>query len=147
MPKYPLTITKHARERFIVRIIDPKRYLHLTQCRQGCEECVRLDKELHHVINTFKGNIDRTIAGRVLAAIKMDYKITDEDFIQTMDAAYSFHKKAEYSNNMPCLPPEKLKNLTAKIVYEECQKVFDTKIEYWHDGVGIEGGYKINIYW
>ena len=94
MKKYPLTITKHARERYVVRISDPNRYRHLTQCRVGCSECIRLDTELFNVLKAYRSNIDRTLSGRVLSLIKNNQKVTDTDFIRTMEKAYQI----EFSN-------------------------------------------------
>lgn len=44
-----LIITRHAREQWLVRVVDPKRYDHLKSC-EGCALCHTLLNNIHNIL-------------------------------------------------------------------------------------------------
>lgn len=82
--KYPVIITSHARERYVVRISDPVRYSHLNQCKLGCEMCTSLAMELRQAIVVCRRGIDRELSGRILAAIRGNKLVQDQMFLSAI---------------------------------------------------------------
>jgi hypothetical protein len=86
LKRYPILITNHARQRWIERVADPKKYRHLTWCREGgtCGICIQLIHELRDILRAYRQSLDRTISGRALAAIERGEKVEDPLFIEAI---------------------------------------------------------------
>ena len=83
MPKFDLIISPHARERWIVRIVNPTRYAHLDQCT-GCEVCTSLLHELRNIVKIGARQIDGRIAATFRHARDKNSRVTDVSFLEAI---------------------------------------------------------------
>jgi hypothetical protein len=82
---YKLLIGDHGRQRWIERVVDPKRYKHLSICKiPNCEECKSLMFDIRNVIKTLGHRIDSQISGAFLEARDAGRKVTDVSFIEAI---------------------------------------------------------------
>lgn len=72
----PLAISNHARERWIQRITDPKRYKHLDLCK-GCDTCNSLIRDIDRVVRFSGGYVDQEIRKRFKRAKDNNRVVTD----------------------------------------------------------------------
>ena len=79
-----LDITGHARQRWVERIVDPKRYAHLSTCKDNCETCQSLLYDIRMVLQHAGKGIDKEIIYYYDAAIHQNLRITDANFIAAM---------------------------------------------------------------
>ncbi|RJQ25721.1 hypothetical protein C4577_04985 [Candidatus Parcubacteria bacterium] len=83
---YELNITEHARERWQERIVDPKRYSHLSNCHiSSCETCVSLAHNIRNILTNTRRQIDGRIAAAYKAAKEANNKVTDVNFLKAME--------------------------------------------------------------
>lgn len=82
--RYPILITEHARQRWIERAVDPKRYQHLSQCRRGCAICIQLIHDIRGVMRMMKREIDGSISRRALAAIQANERVNEPLFLEAI---------------------------------------------------------------
>lgn len=94
---YDIIITKHARERWVERIADPKRYSHLLSCNKNCPTCAKLHYDIKNVIEVAGHSIDGQIAAAYKEARNKNTVITDKNFIQVQKQFGDYHKFKFYS--------------------------------------------------
>lgn len=84
--RYPILITHHARQRWLERVVDPKKYIHLRRCGDGgnCGICIQLIHELRDIMRNVRASLDRSISGRALAAIRNNERVTDPLFLDAI---------------------------------------------------------------
>lgn len=83
--KYDVIITSHARQRWVERIADPKRYGHLKRCHlENCEKCSSLLYDIHGIIKAYGKTIDGAIVQRYRRAKTENSKVTDVSFLKAM---------------------------------------------------------------
>lgn len=85
--KYDVIITNHSRQRWLERIVDPKRYYHLRVCK-GCDLCTTLLHNIHNIIKNEGRSIDRDIVNSYRYARDSGTKITDISFMQAIAKNY-----------------------------------------------------------
>jgi len=84
-------ITHHARERWLERVVDPKRYAHLSSCRDGCPTCISLINDIQDVVRTMTRKLDGNIYRAWKTAVEQGNYVTNSLFIQTVKKAYGKH--------------------------------------------------------
>jgi hypothetical protein len=86
LKRYPILITYHARQRWLERVADPKKYRHLVTCPDGgrCGICIQIIHELRDILRTYRQSLDRTISGRALAAIRHNDRVKDPMFLEAI---------------------------------------------------------------
>ena len=84
---HSVIITRHARERWVERIIDPKRYDHYRLCRVGCPTCVDLAYDMMNTIRIAGRGIDRDISQRFRSARPVEDQVFLKAVGQTHDLA------------------------------------------------------------
>jgi hypothetical protein len=84
--RYPIIITHHARQRWLERVVDPKKYLHLRRCSDGgnCSICIQLIHELRDIMQNVCASLDRSISARALASIRNNERVTDPLFLDSI---------------------------------------------------------------
>jgi hypothetical protein len=87
---YLIIITPHARERWIERIADPKRYEHLGKC-PGCVTCANLQRDIREAIYIGARYIDRSIVQRYREAKEAGARVVDPLFL----AAFKKEQRSE----------------------------------------------------
>lgn len=83
MPDHPIIITRHARERYVIRAVDPVKFAHLNSCR-GCDQCVSLLYEVNLITRSMRRHMDRHICRQALDAVERNEQVTDPLFIETV---------------------------------------------------------------
>ena len=87
--RYAITITSHARRRWVERIAAPEKFRHLSQCKTfACEECQRKNNELFTIIGNSKRNIDGEIARRIRDARTAGQFVKDVNFMAAVKKRY-----------------------------------------------------------
>lgn len=86
--RYAITITSHARRRWVERVTHPDRFKHLSQCKFGCLECGRKLDELQAVIANSKRNIDGEISRRIRDARAAGQFVKDINFMAAVKKRY-----------------------------------------------------------
>ena len=81
---YLVIISSHARERWIERVADWKRYEHLGKC-QGCGTCVNLVHDIRTAIQIGARYIDRAIVARFREALEAGAKVVDVNFLDGLE--------------------------------------------------------------
>lgn len=84
---HPILITNHARERWLMRVADPKRYQHLALCK-GCPQCNSLIFDIRNIIKLMGRNIDIAIKSRFLKAQGHPY--LDTQVIEEVKKSYHY---------------------------------------------------------
>lgn len=87
MSDYPIIVTQHARERYIVRVVDPQKFGHLETCK-GCGQCVNLLYEINILMRSMRKHMDRHISRQALKCMEQNEKVTDPLFLQTIKTHY-----------------------------------------------------------
>lgn len=88
-PRYSILITSHARQRWIERIADPRRYAHLATCKTpGCSECVSKLHDIRAAIRCSRRYIDGEIARRVREAKAAGGVVKDVNFMAAVRKRY-----------------------------------------------------------
>lgn len=83
--KYDLIITVHARERWVQRIADPRRYEHLDSCKVvGCPTCVSLVHDLRNAVMVCGRGVDSSIAACYRRAKAEGRRVTDVSFMEAV---------------------------------------------------------------
>lgn len=126
--------------------------------KKGQEEQKRKQKEQQDKQEAFEKEEQRK-AKSILAKLpaKCEQAASEgKNSVTVMKLEYGdYDANIEYFDNKKGLI-EKLnliKSLKAQIVFQECCKIFnedsggEVKIEHWHDGIGMNGGYELNVYW
>lgn len=95
--KYDILITNHARERWVERVVDPKRYEHLHKCRgEGCEQCVTLLHDLRNAVKICGRGIDGKIAAAYRIAKEEGRHVTDLSFIEAVKKRYGIRGRVDF---------------------------------------------------
>lgn len=86
-----LLITEHAKERWVERVVDPTRYIHLETCKiQGCKTCSSLLYDIRGILRNPKAK--RSIEGRILATYQQSLLtnsyIADVSFLEAVKKKY-----------------------------------------------------------
>lgn len=83
-----VTITNHARKRWLQRIIDRQRYEHMRMCRQpNCPVCDKLDCDCVGAIRA----AHRSITARIAAAWRQAVSVSNQDFLRVFTERYADH--------------------------------------------------------
>jgi hypothetical protein len=85
--RYDVLITNHARERWLERIVDPKRYEHLTTCpcpKVNCSQCTSLIHDIRDILRFDRRVIDARIASCYRDARDHGRKLTDVSFLEAI---------------------------------------------------------------
>jgi hypothetical protein len=89
--KHDVIITNHARERWLERVVDPKRYEHLRTCRcpkVNCPECTSLIHDIRGILRLSRRVIDGRIASCYRNARDNNKRVTDISFIEAINKRY-----------------------------------------------------------
>jgi len=95
---YVCIISGHARERWIERIADPKRYEHLRTC-PGCGTCVNLLHDIRRFIQLGGRYIDREIASRFKVALEAGSRVVDASFLEAFKKQFGENVPYEFDQN------------------------------------------------
>jgi hypothetical protein len=87
---FPLHISVHGEQRWVERIVDPKRYNHLESCRtDSCETCNSLIQDIRRVLANCGPAIRRRIQDCYSYAKEQDRRITDPSFLQAVGTRFN----------------------------------------------------------
>ncbi len=98
---YDVNITIHARERWLERIVDPKRYSHLSKCQiPSCGQCITLMHNIRNIITNTRRQIDGRISETFMLAKRAENKVTDRNFLSAMENQHGDLSSYEFYHSL-----------------------------------------------
>lgn len=90
---YKYVITNHARQRFVERFSrESTEFIHLSQCKEGCNLCRDLTFKLDSLVTQFKQNWDRIIIAKLHDAEDIRIFHNNSKFMEHMYNKYGYHR-------------------------------------------------------